>query len=307
MPLTIRSTTISDDVPAENRKADRAVQSLTGTSRRETVGLFDHHCVWLNGTPCSAPWQRLAVGDTIEVRYYPAQRYLPQGKRARSAGLDILFEDAHLIVVNKPPHCLTVPAPGHDKNTLVQRLAAYLGRKPRRGPAVFTVQRLDREASGVLVFAKSPEAWHQLRAQFAAHTPEREYAVIVAGRLDQQRGTIRSRLTTNRRLKRYSTSSTEPGELAVTRYEVQQQLADATYVRVRLETGRRNQIRVHFAEGGHPVLGDTRYEPLLAVHPRWPAKRLALHAVALAFQHPMTGRRLQFEAPLPREFRRFLG
>jgi 23S rRNA pseudouridine1911/1915/1917 synthase len=306
MPLSTKSLTITGDTPAELLKADRAIQSLCGGSRSQIRGLFDHQCVWLNGQPCAAPWQRLKQGDRLEVRYYPEQRYSAKPKPPARSGLSILFEDQYLIVVNKPPNCLTAPAPGRNKNTLIQRVAAYLGRRPHHGPVVYAVQRLDREASGVLVFAKTSDVWHLLREQFAAHLPEREYLVLVAGVLRKKRGTFRSRLTTNRRLKRYSASDDQHGELAVTHYVVERQLDDVTLLRVRLETGRRNQIRVHFAEAGHPVLGDSRYEPERATHPLWPSNRIALHAAVLRFEHPITRKQETFVSPVPREFRQFL-
>jgi 23S rRNA pseudouridine1911/1915/1917 synthase len=306
MPLITKNLTISEDTPAELCKADRAVQSLTDVSRSQIRALFENQCVRLNDEICSAPYQRLAVGDRIEVRYYSGQRYPAKPKPPGQFGVKILFEDPHLIVVNKPPNVLTVPAPGHDKGTLIQKVAAYLGRKPYRGPVVFAVQRLDREASGVLVFAKTQDAYHALRQQFAAHLPEREYLILAAGVMDRKKGTLRSRLTTNRRLKRYSADEGDYGEMAVTHYEVEQQLRDAALVRVRLETGRRNQIRVQFAEAGHPVLGDSRYEPEVAAHTDWPSNRLALHAAVLAFEHPATGEPQRFVVPEPREFREFI-
>jgi 23S rRNA pseudouridine1911/1915/1917 synthase len=107
-------------------------------------------------------------------------------------------------------------------------------------------------------------------------------------------------------LNRFSTDDESIGQLAITHYRVVAHLDGATVVQVRLETGRRNQIRVHFAEAGHPVLGDPRYEAELARHPRWPHQRLALHARLLGFEHPVTGQALRLESPLPAEFERFL-
>jgi 23S rRNA pseudouridine1911/1915/1917 synthase len=129
---------------------------------------------------------------------------------------------------------------------------------------------------------------------------------ITAGVLDQDEGTFESLLATDRDLNRFSTEDAEIGQRAVTHFRVMKRLTDATLVRVWLETGRRNQIRVHFAEAGHPVLGDPRYEPRRAAHPRWRSKRLALHARQLGFDHPVTGKHLRFVSPLPVEMERFL-
>ena len=287
---------------------DRAVQTLTGVSRRQIVGLFDQGCVQLNGQLCQQPWQRLSVGDMVSVTYDTGRRYKPRKRPPRHLGFDVLFEDEHLIVVNKPAGWLTVPTPKHERGTLIQRVSDYLTQANRRRRVrVQAVQRLDRGVSGVLVFAKTNDAAIALREQFQQHTPQRQYAAIVAGRLADEAGTFSSYLTTNKSLKRYSTTDAAAGELAITHYQVERRWEDATAVRVSLETGRRNQIRVHFAEAGHPVLGDERYEHQRARHPRWPAKRLALHATLLSFRHPATAQMCRLETPLPPEFQTFLG
>jgi len=307
VPLTTKILQITDETPEELRKADRAVQSLAGTSRRQTVGLFDRQCVRLNGQPCETPWERLSVGDTIELRYDPAQRYSPTKKPPKYVGFEILFEDAHVIVVNKPAGWLTVPSRNREKNTLVQRISGYLTKMNRRRPTrAVVVHRLDRGVSGVLVFAKTESATSALRQQFANREPDREYLAIVAGKVEETDGTFQSYLATSKSLKRYSTKDPEKGELAITHYHVEEYLTDATLVRIRLETGRRNQIRVQFADVGHPVLGDLQYKHELAQHPRWTFKRLALHATLLDFQHPVTGQSCRFEVPAPKEFRQFL-
>jgi 23S rRNA pseudouridine1911/1915/1917 synthase len=145
-----------------------------------------------------------------------------------------------------------------------------------------------------------------LRDQFAARKPRRTYTAIVYGQLLDARGTFRSYLTTDERtLNRYSVSEPLTGELAVTHFRRLDRFQDASFVEVTLETGRRNQIRVHFAEAGHPVLGDFRYAREHQQHPGWPHKRLALHAESLGLEHPITGEKLLFSAPWPAEFRAF--
>jgi len=218
----------------------------------------------------------------------------------------VIFDDEHLVVVDKGPGVLTVPTAKRETNTLVQMLRQHLGRGRRYAPRLEVVHRLDREVSGVLVFAKTAAAAERLRADFAAHRPEREYAALVAGNLPAADGTFASRLVTGKGLQRFSSRDGETGEAAVTHYRVERRLAGATLVRVRLETGRRNQIRVHFAEAGHPILGEKRYRPEQARHRSWRGERLALHARLLAFAHPVTGAALRFESPLPREFDAFV-
>lgn len=295
-------------VPANSadigQRVDRLVQRLCGWSRAQVQGLFDHGCVRVNGSECRFAGQRAAADDAIELRYDSSRKYHPQPKRREHPGFDIAYEDDDLLVVLKPPELLTVPTERGETNTLVDRVSRYVRRHGAR--QAYSVHRLDRGVSGLLVFGKSAEVAQKIRDQFAKRKPQREYAAIVAGVLKDDRGTRDTLLATTRDLKRYSTDDEEIGQRAVTHYEVLRRLDDATYVRVWLETGRRNQIRVHFAEIGHPVLGDPRYEPEQAAHRHWPYKRLALHARRLGFIHPTTGRKLSFDSPLPVEMDRFL-
>lgn len=307
MPLVTKAHEVSPCDPAELRRVDRVVQSLTGASRRQVVGLLHGGCVKLNGQPCDAPSARLMEGDRVEVRYDPKQNYRPRKKEPedRDFGFQVVFEDAHLVVVEKPADLLTVPTHFREGDTLIQRVTNYLARG-RRAERAFVVHRLDRGVSGLLVFAKSLPLAERLRDQFEARKPEREYTALVAGVPDQFEGTFRSYLTTDKNLSRRSTPRASEGELAITHYRVTKVLDKASLVKVQLETGRRNQIRVHFAEASHPVLGDPRYRKDEARHARWPWKRLALHAGLLGFTHPVTNEELRFESALPMEFEKFL-
>lgn len=305
MPLATKSVSVSADSPHLHGRIDRLVQELCGLSRAQIRGLFDHGCVSLNGHLCTQPEERLKEGDRVELKYNPKQRYHERNKPRRNLGFEIVFEDKHLIVVEKPPELLTVPTRRQETNTLVFKLDAYV-KHVGGGRGAFTVHRLDRGVSGLLVFAKSQEVVRLLKDQFAASKPEREYVAIVAGFLQPKEGTFQSLLATDKDLNRYSTDDEKIGQLAITHFRVISNLDNATLVQVRLETGRRNQIRVHFSEAGHPVLGDERYEPELASHPRWPHRRLALHARLLGFEHPITRQPLRFEAELPRELAEFL-
>jgi 23S rRNA pseudouridine1911/1915/1917 synthase len=269
------------------------------------VGLFDHGCVRLNGAHCPEPGQRLAAGDEVSLRYDANQRYHPKPKPKQRLGFDLVFEDQHLIVVGKPPELLTVPTARREKNTLQSRVESYV-KHVGKARGAFTVHRLDRGVSGLLVFGKTQDVMRALKDQFELNKPEREYVALVAGDLQKDGGTFESLLATDKDLNRFSTLDEKIGQRAVTHYRVVARLKGATLVQVRLETGRRNQIRVHFAEAGHPVLGDPRYKPELAADSRWPHERLALHARLLGFEHPITGQELRFEAPLPEEMERFL-
>jgi 23S rRNA pseudouridine1911/1915/1917 synthase len=202
-------------------------------------------------------------------------------------GYAIVYCDDHLVVVEKAAGLLTVAATGRE--CLVDLLEAELDRQRFGRYRLAVIHRLDCETSGLLVFARTPVAAAKLAKQFAGQSVEREYVAVLAGRLDAGHGTIRSKLD---------------AKAAVTHFQTLSRQADTTWVAVRLETGRRNQIRRHFAEMQHPVLGDRRFEPQLAARPIWPFTRLALHARMLGFEHPVNKKRLRFEAPLPGEFTR---
>ena len=304
MAAVTKQVAVTAESPHVGGRADRLIQELTGVSRSQVTGLFDHDCVHINGSPAKEPGQPLAEGDVVFLKYDNARRYHPQ-PRPRYMGFDVVFEDADLIVVIKPPELLTVPTPRGDANTLIDRVSEYV-RKVRGGRGAFAVHRLDRGVSGLLVFGKRREISDRIRDQFEMHKPERRYVALVAGRVQQREGEFRSYLATDKALNRFSTDDEEVGQLAITHYRCFEDLPQATLVEVWLETGRRNQIRVHFAEAGHPVLGDPRYLPEEAKHRLWPYQRIALHAQTLAFDHPATGERLRFESQLPREMTEFL-
>ncbi len=340
----------------EPSRLDRAVQSLTGLSRAGVRGVLDHDCVRVNGAPASLAHATLNVGDVVEVTYDPHTRYHEKPAIKDDPAYRILFEDEHLLVVNKAAHVLTVPTPSGKGKTLIDALQRHVDRAPRKAHrkggqkgrngrssrALHVVHRLDLGVSGVMVVAKTGADAASIRNQFASHKPQRLYVAIVNGIVEQRKGTFRSHLATDGTLNRYSTKNAEKGELAVTHYEVQSTAHGATVVRVKLETGRRNQIRVHFAEAGHPVLGDPRYpregqppprparrvrdgsalgnsrgdrdtrakppaSPVTSLHPKWKSRRMALHARSLSFQHPATGELMRFETDLPAEFSPFMG
>lgn len=299
------------DVSAElaGQRLDLLVQRDVKRSRDEVTGLFDHECVSLNGAVCLKPFLRAKEGDRVEVNFDDARAYhakaKPKKRSPAELGFDLVYEDDDVIVVNKPAGVLTVPSPYGESNTLIDRITTYLRSINRRLEA-FCAHRLDRGVSGLLVFGKSLEVSERLRDQFEERKPKREYVAIVAGGLNRYEGTFRSYLATDANLNRFSTTDPNEGQLAITHYRAIKGLGDATVVQIWLETGRRNQIRVHFAEDGHPVIGDQRYQARLAEHPRWKLKRIALHARMLGFTHPVTGKAFEFESPLPKELRIFI-
>lgn len=287
-------------------RVDRVVQSLTGRSRSQVRGLIHHGCVCVNGAPVGSDAETVAVGDRVDVRFDPRQGYPEKAKARAGSHFKILFEDRDVLVVEKAAHLLTVPTPRREKDTLVHLLQNYVSAGRRQLGRVEIVHRLDRGVSGVLVFAKSAPMAERLREQFAAHKPQREYVAIVAGRLPLDEGTFQKAIADDAKsLRRHCSDRPGVGEQAVTHYHVLQRFRHATLVAVRLETGRRNQIRVHFADAGHPVLGDPRYGNDRSSRLAWQHRRMALHARSLAFDHPATGHHLEFTSVLPDEFQRF--
>ncbi len=284
-------------------RADLVVARLTELSRARVRGLFDHGGVRLNGASLDDPGARVGVGDQLNLVFDPARRYKEKPAARATRGFTVVFVDQHIVVVDKQAGILTVPTTAGEGKTLVDLLSTHLNQGQPRRTKVSVVHRLDRDTSGLLVFGRTPQMAQRVIDQFVARKPQREYAAISAGRLEKDKGVIRSHLATDKALNQRSVS--KHGELAVTHYEVKERYRDATLVVVRLETGRRNQIRVHLAELGHPILGDTRYRPDMATHAAWPYKRLALHARVLGFNHPATGETLSFESELPGEFAAF--
>ena len=227
--------------------------------------------------------------------------------------LDILHEDGHLLVVNKPAGMIVHPANAVNTGTLVNALLAHckdlsgIGGVQRPG----IVHRLDKGTSGILVVAKTDVVHRGLSVQFEHHSITRQYLAVVCGTPAELRGTIDARIARSRRDRRRMTTVETGGRHAVTHYEILERYLKFTLVQLTLETGRLHQIRVHLQHIGHPVVGDTVYggerralndadTPLLK-HALAQLKRQALHARRLGFEHPATGERLTFSAPMPKD------
>jgi 23S rRNA pseudouridine1911/1915/1917 synthase len=206
---------------------------------------------------------------------------------------EVVFEDEHLLVVDKPAGVVVHPARGHRQGTLSQALAGLAAGGPGERPGI--VHRLDRDTSGLLVVARSEAVHRHLREELAQRRITREYLALVEGRPPARSGTIDAPIGRDRRMRtRMSTDTDEPRE-ARTHFSLERALPSATLLRVRLETGRTHQIRVHLQAIGHPVCGDPEYGTpgLLGL------ERQFLHAARLAFDHPVTGARIDVASPLP--------
>ena len=287
--------------------AGRTLQSVLhdrgGFSNDQARGLIDAGAVRPGGdrAPVRAGdyARRVRAGETYQVVYDDSRRYRSKPHERPGRGYRVVHRDADLVVVDKAPHLLSVPTRLRDEESLVDRILASEQDRGAPYATLRPVHRLDRDTSGLLVLARSGPAYVGLRAQFAARDVERRYVAVATGRLEKPEGRFESRVVEDRKsLKVRSTPRLNEGRLAITEYKVSERLANATVVAVRLMTGRKNQIRVHFAEAGHALVGDRRYGK-----PSPHIGRAALHAATLGFRHPVSGRPMSFESPLPADLR----
>ena len=262
--------------------------------------------------------RRVTVNNAIQTRHdTPIRRgeivVIASGRgnvELRHPKLRVVYEDDALIVVEKKNGLLTVPVKADSKETTVFSILKEYVRKQSHRNTVHVVHRLDRETSGLLVFAKSPELQEYMRTYWRQLVTKRSYVALVEGKLEKNEGKITSWLTEDSRTALVSSSPVDNGgQLAITNYKVLQELesgvesqeSEISLVELNLETGRTNQIRVHMASMGHPVVGDRKYGH---GNESSPIDRLCLHARVLEFIHPMTEKKVRFEAPMPKEFAR---
>jgi 23S rRNA pseudouridine1911/1915/1917 synthase len=277
---------------------------LSGVSRAAIQRLIESGFIRVNGRHAKST-QAPRAGDLIEVTWPEART---AEARPQPIPLEILYEDADLLVLNKAPGIVVHPAAGHDDGTLVNALLHHCaGRLSGIGgvarPGI--VHRLDKDTSGCLVVAKHDAAHLSLASQFAQRGLLKVYQAIVCGRIERDTGDIRAAIARHpNHRKRMAVAS--GGRDAWTSYRIRERLPEATWVEARLHTGRTHQIRVHLHHLGHPILGDplygrrtnSRVEEQTGYH----APRQMLHAWRLAFTHPATSKALSFEAPLPADF-----
>lgn len=259
--------------------------------------LIDEGRVWVNGRPPSKAGQKVRAGDEVEIALPPPE---PEFAEPEAIPLEIVYEDRHLLVVNKPAGMVVHPAPGHPSGTLVNALLHRVPDLPSaRGvkrPGI--VHRLDKETSGLLVVAKTWESLIALVKQMKERRITRRYRALVHGVVQVDAGTVDAPIGRHP-VKRQQMAVVPSGRSAVTHFQVLERFEDATYLSLELDTGRTHQIRVHMAFLGHPVIGDDKYGSgdshlIESGH--------ALHAAELIFDHPVTGEHLAFRAPLPPAF-----
>jgi 23S rRNA pseudouridine1911/1915/1917 synthase len=275
-------------------RCDVAVAKLSGASRGQVALAIRAGTVRLNGA-VPKPAMPVAEGDVLE---YAIATPAPLEARPEDIALDVVFEDDALLVVDKPAGMVTHPAHGARDGTLVNALLAHVGTLPGDPLRAGLVHRLDRDTSGLLVIAKTPEALSLLGKAMMRHAIGRTYRGLVTGVPEHPKGTIDGALgrDPHNRL-RYALRA--DGKPAVTHYELREKLHDAAELEFTLETGRTHQIRVHMAALGHPLANDPAYG---RVDPRLDLPGQALHAWRLRFDHPLTREPLAFEAPPPPDY-----
>lgn len=301
MPTQNHTTTVQGH---EICRADHVVRSLLQLSRSKITRLFENGCVKVNGQLCRNTFERVKPDDVIDVSFNPDAAYQPVKKAWNDRTFEVVFEDSWLIVINKAAGVLTLPNEKSTGNTLLERLRLYLNHS-RRGRQCHVIHRLARQASGLLVFAKTDVSAELLQAQFNDQPPIRRFTAIVNGNMEKPQGTFQCRLATASNLDQYAVYGKDEGQLATTHYKVITEKLDTTVVELSPETGRRHQMRVHLANAGHPILGDPRYGKGKSKHRNWYKRRLALHGHRLEFLHPENAAPLTFETPIPLVIKKF--
>lgn len=284
-------------------RADKAISAaLPALSRSAVQALIQDGRVLCNGAPVQKS-TKLSVQSVLTVEIPPAR---PLEVVAQNIPLDIVYEDSDLLVVNKPKGMVVHPAAGNEDGTLVNALLYHCGDSLSGINGVIRpgiVHRIDKDTSGLLIVAKNDAAHRSLAEQIKAHSFTREYRAVVYGRIKAD-GTVDAPIARHpQERKRMAVVRSPAAREAVTHYFVVRHFTGFTQLRLRLETGRTHQIRVHMAYIGHPVAGDPVYGPKKVITS---LGGQCLHAGLIGFVHPRTGRYMEFEAPLPPYFTDFL-
>ena len=276
-------------------------QNLSDLSRSRVQQLIEQGHVKLNGDICKSKKNTVKQGDAITLEIPTAE---PLELQPENIPLDILYEDEQILILNKPAGLVVHPAPGHPNGTLVNAVLAHCPNLPGIGgvqrPGI--VHRLDKDTTGAIAIAKTEVAHHSLQAQLKAKTARREYLGVVYGATKQESGTIN--LPIGRHPKERKKMAVVPvekgGREAVTHWFIEERLGNYTLMHFQLETGRTHQIRVHSAQIGHPIVGDSVYGSGRSVGVNLPGQ--ALHAWKLQLKHPLTNNLVEVVAPPPQVF-----
>lgn len=259
-------------------------------SRNSVKSLLSNHCVAIDGAPVSQFNFKLYPGDVVIVSKTPIH------KKTRS-NLPIIYENDEIIVINKPSGLLSIASDKEKGSTAYRMLTDYVQQKDKHN-RIFVVHRLDEDTSGVLMVAKNVKIQQALQDKWNDLVSSRGYYAIVEGTMEKKQGTIKSYLKKNSQNMMYSSKKEGDGQLAITHYRVLYEIEGYSLLDVHIDSGRKNQIRVHLGDLGHHVVGDDKYG-----NPSNPIKRLGLHCYELELKHPFTGKVMKFSAPIPKEFK----
>lgn len=269
------------------------MKKMDGVSRTRVKALLSNRVVLVDNVIVTQFNHPLKPGMKVQISREKNKHEF------RHPMLKIVYEDAYLIVVEKKEGLLSV-ATDHQKERTAQHILSEYVKRTHRNNRVFVVHRLDRETSGLMMYAKDEKTQHTLRDNWHDIVVDRRYVSIVMGDMERDQGQIRTWLT-DRKLYVSSSNYDDGGKLSITHYKTIKRANGFSMMELDLETGRKNQIRVHMSELGHPVVGDQRYGCEID-----PLGRLALHAFKLCFYHPVTGELMEFETPYPASFRNLM-
>ena len=270
------------------------ISSLPQKSRDNIKSLLRNRQVLVNGEPVSQFNHELQPGDTVVIS---TARHTG-GLMARN--MRLVYEDEHLIVIDKNAGLLSMASDNEKYLTAYNILSTYVkSQKPSN--RIFIVHRLDRDTSGLMMFARSEKVQSLLQRDWKRNVTARTYVALVEGVVTEPEGVIKSYIYESKALVMHSTPDPKRGDLAVTRFRLMKSGKKYSLLEITLETGKKNQIRLHMQEMGHSIAGDRKYGALSS-----PIGRLGLHASVLAFIHPVTGREMRFESRVPAKFRRLV-
>lgn len=278
------------EVNTESALLPFLLSRLSGESRNYIKGLLKRGQIKVDGEMCTDYARPLSPGQRVHV--------LKAAVAKHDAGLPVLYEDNDLIVIDKPAGMLSIATDSERENTAYRIVSSYVKSRTNSG-RVFIVHRLDRETSGVMLLAKSEKVKLALQDNWNDTAIVRGYIAVVEGKVRPPDGTIKSWLKQTKTFFVYSSEKEGDGDLAVTNYKTVQTTDKYSMLDISLETGRKNQIRVHMSDIGHPVAGDKKYGASAN-----PLGRLGLHASVLIIKHPSTGEIMRFEATTPDAFKR---
>ncbi len=286
-PGKLRQTSLQVTEPSELMKF--LLAQMPGKGRNNIKQLLAHRQIIVDDVVVTQYNHPLGAGQQVIINWTK----VPEQPALR---LEILFEDSYLIVIKKPAGLLSIATAQEKEQTAYSILSEHL-KKTNPQHRIFVVHRLDRETSGVMLFAKSVEIQQALQNAWQEVVLERLYVAVAEGQVSKAQGSITSWLKESKTLLMYSSRTPNDGQKAITHYRVLKQNKLYSLLELELETGRKNQIRVHLQDLGHSIIGDKKYGST-----KNPLQRLGLHARVLAFRHPVTGQTVRFETPIPPEF-----